>query len=74
MAGHQRDGAILEPAIGDADGIAGQALQHLQAGERVGGLDPHRAPDEVERWNELRHGALLELQAVAPRSIYSMPI
>ena len=30
MPGHERDGAILELAIGDADGIAGEAIQDLQ--------------------------------------------
>ena len=74
MPGHERDDAVIELAIGNADGIAGEALQHLQARQRVGGFGPHRALDQVERWNELRHGGHYNLPAPTLQPTYSMPI
>ena len=35
---------------------------------------PTRAPDQVERWNELRHGGNHNLPARTPQLAYSMPI
>jgi hypothetical protein len=49
---HQRRDATFKLLIGDADRIAGQPLQNLQARQGAGRLHVERAPYQVERGSE----------------------
>ena len=56
VARHQRRRVLVDATIGDADRVAGDALEHLEARQRVGELCLKRPVNPLERWDHVANG------------------